>query len=45
MHSFSKTAAESCQKKNLKYENILHNSTELSWLGILKWNYIIFKKD
>ena len=30
MHSFAKTGAESCSPKNLQYDSILHNSTELS---------------
>ena len=30
MRSFPKTGAETCLKKNLEYESILYNSTELS---------------
>ena len=29
MHSFPKTGAEGCYKKNLKYESIWYNSTKL----------------
>ena len=29
MHSFPKTGAETCYKKNLQYVSVLYNSTEL----------------
>ena len=36
-HSFSKNDAEGCEKKELKYEIMLYNSTELSVDWTSRW--------
>ena len=41
MHSLTKTGAESCLKKNLEYESILHNFTEL----LVDWTSREFQKQ
>ena len=41
MHSFPKTVAESCLKRNLEFENTLYNSTELS----VDWAYREFQNE
>ena len=43
MDSFPKTGAEICLKRNLEYENILHNSNELlvDWTSTKFQNQIV----
>ena len=41
MHSLTKIGAESCLKKNLEYESILHNFTEL----LVDWTSREFQKQ